>query len=374
MASPQRALPVFSPRHAAPLLIGLFVAIFVAALLPGVAHADPHADAARAQAQLEALANKTEVLTEKYNAAQVKLDAARRALSANQAAISKAEREVAATKAVVAQVATSIYEAGGMNTLQQVLESGDPQIALQRASVLAFFADQRADKLRSATAARTKLTQARATAAQQTKSIEALQASLMAQRKTIDAMVGKQQSLLKTAQQEIAVQQAQAAEAARQAQVARQAAARAAAAEAARQAAAAARASRDRAGQSVVAAPVSASGRAEAAVRYAYAQLGKPYRWGGAGPNSFDCSGLTMRAWQAAGVNLPHNAAMQYAATRHVPRSQLQPGDLVFFGNPIHHDGIYIGGGKMIEAPYTGANVRITDFGYRTDFAGASRP
>ncbi len=81
-----------------------------------------------------------------------------------------------------------------------------------------------------------------------------------------------------------------------------------------------------------------------------------------------------MRAWQAAGVSLGHNAAGQFDSTPHVSRSQLQPGDLVYFGHPIHHVGIYIGGGKMIEAPYTGVNIRITDFGYRRDYAGASRP
>ena len=160
-----------------------------------------------------------------------------------------------------------------------------------------------------------------------------------------------------------------------------------AAADAAAKAAAQARANRSlvravlpkAAPRAVVAAPqipanVGADGRAAAALRYAYAQLGKPYRYGGSGPGSFDCSGLTMRAWQAAGVSLGHNAAGQYASTPHVSRSQLQPGDLVYFGHPIHHVGIYIGGGKMIEAPYTGADVRITDFGYRNDYAGASRP
>jgi cell wall-associated NlpC family hydrolase len=120
--------------------------------------------------------------------------------------------------------------------------------------------------------------------------------------------------------------------------------------------------------------PVTADGRAAAALRFAYAQLNKPYRYGAAGNATFDCSGLTMRAWGAAGVSLGHNAAGQYASTKHVARNALQPGDLVYFGRPIHHVGIYIGGGQMIEAPYTGARVRITSFGGRRDYAGASRP
>ena len=102
------------------------------------------------------------------------------------------------------------------------------------------------------------------------------------------------------------------------------------------------------------------------AVAYARSQLGKWYEWAAAGPARFDCSGLTMRAWQRAGVYLPHYSVAQYAETRHVPVSQARPGDLVFFAtntsNPgsIHHVAIYIGGGMMIEAPHTGAQVRIS--------------
>ena len=104
-------------------------------------------------------------------------------------------------------------------------------------------------------------------------------------------------------------------------------------------------------------APAPSSGAA-AALAYARAQLGKPYQWGAAGPTAFDCSGLTMRAWAAGGVSLPHFAAGQYAATAHVAIADLQPGDLVFFGSDLHHVGIYVGGGQMINAPTTGSVVR----------------
>jgi cell wall-associated NlpC family hydrolase len=105
-------------------------------------------------------------------------------------------------------------------------------------------------------------------------------------------------------------------------------------------------------------APPPSSG-AGAAIAYARAQLGKPYQWGAAGPNSFDCSGLTMMAWEAGGVSLPHYTAAQYADTAHVAIADLQPGDLVFFGSDLHHVGLYIGGGQMIDAPRTGENVKI---------------
>ncbi|GAC1315531.1 MAG: hypothetical protein NVSMB12_11340 [Acidimicrobiales bacterium] len=118
--------------------------------------------------------------------------------------------------------------------------------------------------------------------------------------------------------------------------------------------------------------PVSA--KAGLAVAAARAQLGKPYQWAGAGPDTFDCSGLTMVAWRAAGVALPHNAAAQAALIPSVPLSALAPGDLVFYGNPdIYHVGIYIGGGQMIEAAHSGTLVRIADI-HRPELLGAGRP
>jgi cell wall-associated NlpC family hydrolase len=119
--------------------------------------------------------------------------------------------------------------------------------------------------------------------------------------------------------------------------------------------------------------PPPVSSGAGAAVNTAKAQLGKPYVYGGAGPDNFDCSGLTMYAWRAGGVGLPHSAAMQYTAVPHVALTALQPGDLIFFGDPIYHMGIYVGGGQMIEAPHTGEVVRYASI-YRPDLMGAGRP
>jgi cell wall-associated NlpC family hydrolase len=121
-------------------------------------------------------------------------------------------------------------------------------------------------------------------------------------------------------------------------------------------------------------APLPPSGSLGAtAVEAALAQVGDPYQWGASGPEAFDCSGLTMYAWAQAGVSLPHSSAGQYAATPRVDQSDLQPGDLLFHGSPIHHVGMYIGGGQMVEAPYTGAVVRVSS-AYRDDFVGAGRP
>ncbi|WP_052810205.1 C40 family peptidase [Streptomonospora alba] len=103
----------------------------------------------------------------------------------------------------------------------------------------------------------------------------------------------------------------------------------------------------------------SASGDARAALDFAYAQLGKPYVYGAAGPDSFDCSGLVMRAWGAAGVSLPRTTYGQAESGHRVTRDQLQPGDIVFFFGGLGHDGLYVGNGQMIHAPRTGKNVEV---------------
>jgi cell wall-associated NlpC family hydrolase len=118
-----------------------------------------------------------------------------------------------------------------------------------------------------------------------------------------------------------------------------------------------------------------------AAVQFAYSQLGRPYKWGATGQQGFyDCSGLMLQAYRAGGVQLPRTSREQWFAGARVWNvGDMQPGDLVFYAynladpSTIHHVGIYIGAGNMIDAPYTGAVVRITPF-LRGDFIGAVRP
>jgi peptidoglycan DL-endopeptidase CwlO len=112
---------------------------------------------------------------------------------------------------------------------------------------------------------------------------------------------------------------------------------------------------------------------ASAAVNYARAQIGKPYRWAGEGPDSFDCSGLTMMAWRAGGVSLPHSSQAQYRGTTRIPLNSVQPGDLLFYYSDIHHVGIYEGGGQIIAATHTGSYVKRMSMYYTTP-VGAGRP
>jgi cell wall-associated NlpC family hydrolase len=127
-------------------------------------------------------------------------------------------------------------------------------------------------------------------------------------------------------------------------------------------------------GAGAAAAPTTA---AATAVRFALAQIGTPYLWGGEGPGGFDCSGLVQAAYQAAGIALPRVAQQQYdAGPRLQPGEALQPGDLVFFGSDAHHVthvGIVVGAGEMVDAPHSGATVRRESFNW-PDYLGASRP
>jgi len=121
---------------------------------------------------------------------------------------------------------------------------------------------------------------------------------------------------------------------------------------------------------------VAVSLRARRAVGYAKSKLGGQYRWGGTGPRSFDCSGLTMMAWRQGGVRLPHRARLQYRRGHYVPKSRLRPGDLVFFYRAKSHVGIYIGGGKMIHAANRREDIKISTISrgyYARKFVGARR-
>ena len=121
--------------------------------------------------------------------------------------------------------------------------------------------------------------------------------------------------------------------------------------------------------------PPSSGGAGAAAVAAAESYLGVPYVWGGASRAGVDCSGLTMLAWAAAGVSLPHYSGGQMADSTPVPLSDLEPGDLLFYGpGGSQHVAMYIGGGQMIEAPYTGAVVWITAARFSGGFVGAGRP
>ena len=125
--------------------------------------------------------------------------------------------------------------------------------------------------------------------------------------------------------------------------------------------------------------PPTPSGGASAAIAFAQAQIGEPYQWGAAGPDKWDCSGLTMRAWEAGGISLPHYSAGQYDVSTPIAEGDLQPGDLVFWGSSsssssIYHVALYVGGGMIIHAPRTGEDVAQVSMNYWIDPNFFARP
>jgi peptidoglycan DL-endopeptidase CwlO len=115
------------------------------------------------------------------------------------------------------------------------------------------------------------------------------------------------------------------------------------------------------------------SGRGGIALGFAQGQLGEPYGYGGAGPDIWDCSGLTMMAWAQAGVSLPHSSSEQYYMSAKVGREDLQPGDLVVFYSDLHHVGLYAGNGLVLHAPNSSEPVQYDDIS-SMPYAGAARP
>lgn len=380
---------------------------------------------ATASARLSQVQESAAAAAEAYNGARYELDKRTAEAAAAKKRAAQAQEIADAAGLQVRRYAASVYQQGGnLGELEAYLSSTGPQDLMDRATAIEAVSDSRTRTLQRAAAssivADTMRKQAASAEAAQAKAAEAAQAArnaaqaqadqaqaataqiqhqqqaltvqLASLRKTSVALEKQRQDGLAAA----AVARAAAAEAARQARLAaerakaartaaaRKAAERAAAraaAEAARQKAAAEaaeQAAREAAQQNQPKPrpqpenpppPPSTNGGVSAVIAYARAQIGKPYEWGGDGPNTFDCSGLTMRAWQRAGVGLSHYTGAQWDETSRVAISDLRAGDLVFFGSSgpnSHHVGLYIGDGQMIEAPYTGANVRYASI-YRSD-------
>jgi cell wall-associated NlpC family hydrolase len=267
----------------------------------------------------------------------------------------------------MSETAVNAYTHGGNTSmLEQLVKSDGRDLAVRKTYVETAASDQRSalDELR---AARQDLEAQQAKLKSSADSAKSAAQSLASQKAAIDSAIAAQQATLSKVKGDVAQliaqqQAAAAADAQRRAQDALRAAA-----------SAPPKAAKGR-GPSVPSGPPPPVGHgAGAAVAAARAEIGKPYVYGAAGPDSFDCSGLTMWAWAHGGVSLPHSSQSQYASTTHVSTSALQPGDLLFYYSDIHHVAIYSGGGMMIEAPHTGASVREVPM-RTSDLVGASRP
>ena len=334
--------------RAVSVVAGLSIA--AAGLSVAPSSAEPAPSLEQVQARMDALSLKVAELNEDYGASRIELAQANRELGVVRAKVRTAQASVTGLRRDMSALAASAYRHGSTGQLVQLV-SGSPQDFLDRASTLDRIAAGQSAQLAAAATARHRLDVAQALVAERQRAATAVVSRMQQQRSRIEAVLAEQSRLLGSlkAEQRRAYERARAQE----------------------RAAALARASRQRSSVALYNGP--ASGRAAVAVKEAYAQLGKPYQWAAAGPDRFDCSGLTMWVWGKAGVSLPHQSRAQYAGGRKVAKSDLQPGDLTFYGSPIHHVGIYVGNGQMISAPQTGDVVKLQN-ALRSDYVGAVRP
>ena len=298
------------------------------------------ASPARLEDQLDQLNREADQLVEQYNQSNEDLARIKRSLKGLRGQADVAEEDLRKLRAVLGARASAAYIQGAGSAVAAVLGSDDPAAAIARVQVLDLLAAHDGD----------------------------LMDQLGVAGKSFDE---RHRNL-------VAAQKAQAAEvdrlAAKKAEVER-------AADKTRALLARMRAADRPAAPSQPSGPVApppsgggggGSGSAAAVVAYARAQVGKPYCYGGSGPGCFDCSGLTMMAWQQAGVSLPHSSASQYNVGRRISASELQPGDLIFYYSPISHVSVYIGGGQRISATHTGDYVRVQSLG--SSIVGYARP
>ena len=311
--------------------------------------------AATLEAQISANATKLDAINEQINGAQVQLQQADATIADAQARIAAARAQTDQLQALVEQRAVSIYQSAS-NGADTSLFSIDPSELASSQKYTAAASDQDNALIDQLNQSRQELN-SREKAAQSAKvEAEKQQAALAAAQASFQASTGSYNALLGQVKGQLVSLVAQA-----QAQQAAQVAGPVAT-----------RGGSNDAGPTTFSGPLPpASGSAGRAIAYAQAQLGKPYCYAGTGPGCFDCSGLTMEAWGAAGVGMDHFSGDQYASFPHVPMNALQPGDLVFTADPGQHVGLYVGGGEVIHAPHTGTVVSYIGVGY---FSLAARP
>ncbi len=349
------------------------------------ASADISAQIRDEQARLDTLNNQAEAAAERYNAGRIALVRAR---SAAAIADSRVVREQAALDALKTQVgafAAQVYRSGGTDKIVLLVTTSSPQTYLDRSSALDRISARQSSLMANLATARHRREQASVEAKSVADAAAQTLKSLDKDKAAVLHAANQAQGVLR----DLRVKQAQLVRAAKDAAARRVAQARADALAAQARASAAAAAAFAQAPTTAPSTPVAtaptstpvattkhyAGSAAQIAVQVAMNQLGKPYVWGAAGPNSFDCSGLTMFAYAQAGISLSHYTGAQFNEGQHVPQSDLRPGDLVFFGTSLGHMGMYIGNGNFIHAPHSGDVVKISPLSgyYQSEYAGAVR-
>jgi cell wall-associated NlpC family hydrolase len=294
---------------------------------------------AQVQAQVIRYEEEATSAAEGAQEAKVKLNSLTRSLAGIQAQAEIQAKTVDAISKTLGAIAIDQYKSGTISQSLELLFSTDPSLYLSSAGSLEAITRQKGIQLRKFQSAEQKLNATSLTVSDRLAQVKALQKKLAEKSALATAKLAQAESILAKLKKEDRERLARLAQE-------REDADQASSLKAARSAA-------------------GVSGRAGLAIKFAFKQIGDKYVFGADGMIYWDCSGLTMRAYQTAGVSLPHSSAAQSRMGKSIPFSQKKPGDLMFFGRPVSHVGIYLGGGKMVHAPRSGSRVKVatTDMG-----------
>jgi cell wall-associated NlpC family hydrolase len=334
-----------------------------AVIVPSVAGATPdptptrtsHQTIGSVQQRLGALALANDQLVEKYDQANIAYQSTQKAAAKAAAAYQVAARRLTKARQEFATAAAAQYEGGAFSSTGALLSSDNGTSYLDQLDTLTMLSSHNAQVVTSFAATQRRAAEAKQHSADLYQQAKKKFAAVAAQKRQTTAQIAKYTKLLAALNaQQRAIWEAQMSPTVSQRSI-------------------------NQVQQSVnqvkhVANLGVTSAQVRTAIKFALAQVGKPYVYGEAGPSSYDCSGLTMASYQAAGISLPHSAAAQYNYGHHVPYSDLQPGDLMFFYQPIGHVTMYIGNGLMISAPQTGEDVKVIPANSEdSDYTGATR-
>jgi peptidoglycan DL-endopeptidase CwlO len=288
------------------------------------------------QARVDALYEQADQATESYNEARIRLAGLRSELTSLKADQDRQDQALSVVKGQLRDSMLQQLEGSNLSAVGQVVLSDDPQGFLGELTTISSFDNLQTGLYDEYTTQAKALDLRRKATEERTAEVAKTETKLAGDKKDIESKLATAKKLLANLQEKE-----------RQAILSR--------------------------GDMRLPTDIPAEGRAAAAIAYATAQLGDAYVWGAAGPNAFDCSGLTMMAWAAAGVSLPHSSRAQYSSGPHVAESDLRVGDLVFYYSPISHVGLYIGNGMILHAARPGEGVKISAL-HSMPYVGAVRP
>jgi cell wall-associated NlpC family hydrolase len=317
-------------------LLGIAAIVSVSLVPTTPTYAEPDID--EVKSRVDTLYHQAEQAQERYNDAKLALDD----LEADLATLKKDEKaqqaRVDTMSGAVTEGMAAQYEGQSISTTGQLVLADDPDQFLSELTTLDSFNDAQAEAVADFSREADKLDARRAATRSSATKLASTKKTLLAEKNKVDAKLAEAKKLLGKLEAE---------ERERLDSLSRSSSPRLP--------------------------DVPVSGRAAAAVNYALAQVGDAYVYGAAGPSAFDCSGLTMMAWAQAGVGLPHSSGAQQGSGSPVSSSSLQPGDLVFYYQPVSHVGIYIGGGKIVHAANPGTGVTVSGV-FSMPYSGAVRP